>query len=101
MGAILLVIGYLLTVGSSFLSAGDAGYAAEPSYTLPFIGLATLCISFLALIVSGIETTSSVLLGWRADRRQSDEFKLKIQQLELQLAETKATAEAKHVDTVI
>jgi len=45
---ILLVIGYLLTVGSFFLSAGDAGYAVEPSYTLPFIGLATLCISFLA-----------------------------------------------------
>ena len=43
-------------------------------------------ISFLALVVSAIGTTSSMLLGWRAERRLAEESKLKIQQLERELA---------------
>jgi hypothetical protein len=46
-------------------------------------------ISLGTLFVSMIGTTSTILLGWRADRRQSDEFKLKIEQLELQLREAR------------
>jgi hypothetical protein len=41
------------------------------------------------MIVSGIGTASTILLGWRADRRQAKEFKLKIEQLELQLQEAR------------
>jgi glutamate synthase domain-containing protein 1 len=58
------------------------------------------CVSFITLILSAMGTSSSILLGWRADRRQSDEFKLKIQHLELQLAEAKATAVKKNLDIV-
>jgi hypothetical protein len=48
-----------------------------------------LAIATLVMIVSGIGTASTILLGWRADRRQAKEFKLKIEQLELQLQEAR------------
>jgi hypothetical protein len=53
------------------------------------------------LVVSAIGTTSTILLGWRAERRQSEEFKLKIKQLELQLQETQAklVSPAKDIST--
>jgi ABC-type Fe3+ transport system permease subunit len=50
------------------------------------VAWAALTISFLALIVSAVGTASAVLFGWQADRRQTEEARLKIQQLERQLA---------------
>jgi hypothetical protein len=73
--------------------------AVPVSITSPAV--ITAGVSVLTLIVTAIGATSTILLGWRSERRQSDEFKLKIQQLELQLAETKATAGAKHLDTAV
>jgi hypothetical protein len=63
--------------------------------------LLTVLISFFTLVVSAIGTTSTILLGWRAERRQSEEFKLKIKQLELQLQETQAklVSPAKDIST--
>jgi hypothetical protein len=49
-----------------------------------------LIISSFAFVLTAIGTASTVLLGWHADRRQSDEFRLKIEQLELQLKEARA-----------
>jgi hypothetical protein len=54
------------------------------------VSIITVLVSFLTFVVSAIGTASTVLLGWRAERRQSEEFKLKIKQLELQLQETQA-----------
>jgi hypothetical protein len=83
-----------------------AGVLVPVSITSPAV--ITAGVSVLALIVTAIGATSTILLGWRAERRQadeyklkSDEYKLKIQQLELQLAEAKATAGAKHLDTAV
>jgi hypothetical protein len=45
--------------------------------------------TFLTAVVSAIGTTSTVLLGWRGERRQAQEFKLKYEQLSLQLADAK------------
>jgi hypothetical protein len=45
-------------------------------------------------IVSSFGTASTIMLGWRAERRQSQEFRLKIEQLELQLVEARAGAVA-------
>src|SRR5262245_7116355 len=42
--------------------------------------------TFLLTMVS---TVSTVLLAWRGDKRQSREFELKIEQLQLQLEEAK------------
>jgi hypothetical protein len=54
------------------------------------VSIITVLVSFLTFVASAIGTASTVLLGWRAERRQSEEFKLKIKQLELQLQETQA-----------
>jgi hypothetical protein len=48
-----------------------------------------LIITFGTFIVSTISAISTVWLAWRGDRRQSHEFELKIQQLQLQLQEAR------------
>lgn len=47
--------------------------------------------SALTSTVALLGTASTILLGWREDRRKSQEFKLKIEQLELQLAVARKT----------
>jgi hypothetical protein len=44
-------------------------------------------IAGLTFVVSSVGTASTILPGWRAERRQAQEFQLKIKQLELQVAE--------------
>jgi hypothetical protein len=73
------------------------GRASITPRTLHF--LAGLVISFLTFVASARGTTSTILLGWRADRRQSEEFKLKLKQLELQLQEAKAKVMSPAKDT--
>ncbi|MGA7674324.1 MAG: hypothetical protein WCA78_04670 [Rhizomicrobium sp.] len=51
-----------------------------------------MLVSLGALLVTGMGTASTIVLGWRNEKRQAMEFKLKIEQLELQLAEAKAKA---------
>ena len=53
-------------------------------------GTAVAVVSALVLTASAIGTTAAILRGWRADRRQSDDLKLKVRELERQLAETRA-----------
>lgn len=53
-----------------------------------------LVVSACAFFVSAIGTASAVILGWRNERRQAAEFRLKIEQLELQLAEARRSAAA-------
>ena len=65
------------------------------------IAVATLPVSFLALIVTAIGTASTVLLGWRNDRRQAEEARLKIQQLERELAKSKEQDSPKRLDTAL
>jgi len=47
---------------------------------VPFVSLGTM-------LLTAIGTTSTVLLGWRSERRANREFTLKIQQLEVQMAQ--------------
>jgi hypothetical protein len=65
-----------------------------------FVLIITVAISFFILIASAIGATSAILLGWRAERQQSEEFKLKIKQLELQLQEAQAKIESPAKDTI-
>lgn len=59
-------------------------------------------ISVAAFVVSSVGTASAVILGWRCERRQAAESKLKIEQLELQLAEArKQTAAPKLLILVV
>ncbi len=53
-----------------------------------------LIVSACAVCVTTVGTASTVILGWRNERRQSAEFRLKIEQLELQLAEARRSASA-------
>jgi hypothetical protein len=57
-------------------------------------------ISFFTLIASAIGATSTILLGWHAERQQSQEFKLKIKQLELQLQEARSKIVSPAKDTI-
>ena len=61
-----------------------------------FIARATVVMASLTLVMAMIGTASIIILGWRSDRRQSEEFKLKIRQLELELAETRGKAPRQH-----
>jgi hypothetical protein len=69
----------------------------EPPIT---VAAATLAISTLALMVTVLGTASTVMLGWRDDKRQTAETKLKIEQLERQLAEAKVEM-PKKLDTAL
>jgi hypothetical protein len=62
--------------------------------TISYIALIGAAVSVVTLVVSALGTASAVTLGWRADRRQSEELKLKIQQMELQIAEMRRKADA-------
>ena len=54
---------------------------------------AGLLLGLAALCFTGLGTISSVLLGWRSERRQAAESRLRIAQLELQVAQARAEAE--------
>ena len=75
------VVSIVLIVAATLFngSFGAAGVGPSPPGMV-------LAISALTLAVSICGTTSSILLGWRAERRQSAEFKLRIEQLERELA---------------
>jgi uncharacterized membrane protein len=80
-GSIAVVAFFVWLSSLSLLSSG-------PDY-----GFIALVISGLSLLIAAISTVSGTMLGWRTDRRQSAEYKLKIEQLELQVAEAKKKAE--------
>lgn len=85
-----------LAIGSSFgifavlsgaiIEAKASFYSALIS-SLGLAGFITAIISTCTLVVTTTGTLSALVLGWRGDRRQSQEFRLKIEQLELQIAE--------------
>lgn len=86
----------LLAVLSSVLGGGRAapggGSALAPTLDIPAYALV---VSICAFFVSAFGTASTVILGWRNERRQAAESRLKIEQLELQLAEARRSAEAR------
>lgn len=81
-------IGYFeqksLDLSRSNMSSGDSN--TEVWYKLT----PTIAISFLSLVVSSIGTAFTIFLGWRTDRRLAKESNLKIEQLEIQLAEARS-----------
>ena len=79
----------ILSVPAFMVGSGLATVLPEGGTAINAIG----AISILTLIIATIGTTSTILLGWRADARQSQEFKLKIEQLELQLVEAREEAQ--------
>jgi hypothetical protein len=58
-------------------------------YHLPLVASITLLVSTFTAVIALVGTASTIILGWRADQRQSAEFKLKIEQLELELIEAR------------
>ena len=58
-------------------------------------------VSCIGVVIGVIGTSYSILLGWRAERRQAEEAKLKNQQLERQLAETEVEAKRRDQGTAI
>jgi hypothetical protein len=82
----------------------DSVYSGEPLQHLTIqtiiwyigrINVVTAGICFLIFIVTSIGTASTVLTSWRNDRRQEREYKLKIQQLELQVEQLRRSTPEK------
>jgi hypothetical protein len=82
----------------------DNVYSGEPLQHLTIqtitwyigrINVVTAGISFLIFIVTSIGTASTVLTSWRNDRRQEREYKLNIQQLELQVEQLRRSTPEK------
>lgn len=67
------------------------GEKEDSTWSIPPPILAIL-VSFLVFTVSAVGAASTIVLGWRSERRQAQEFKLKIEHLELQLAEARERA---------
>lgn len=70
-------------------SGQGTGPIISRSVSLGFIGPITKLVSSLTAVNALIGSASTIILGWRADRRQSAEFKLKMEQLEVQLADAR------------
>jgi hypothetical protein len=68
-----------------------AAHLNPPANSIPIAAI-TLLVSSATGVIAMIGSASTIILGWRSDRRQSAEFKLKIEQLELQLAEARLKA---------
>jgi len=66
-------------------SAPGGGGSGEGSGINAVIPLISVCTMF----ISALGTASTVLLGWRSERRQQIEFGMKVKQLEKQLAEAR------------
>jgi ABC-type Fe3+ transport system permease subunit len=60
----------------------------------PTIAVVTLAFSGITSVLATLGTASTILLGWRSDRRQAKESKLKMEQLELQLADARKASAA-------
>jgi hypothetical protein len=87
--AFLLSFVPLIALGAIFAVKLHGG-GIEVSNKDNLITSITTIMSLVAMIVSAVGTTSTVLIGWRSEHRQSEEFKIKIKQLELQLEEAKS-----------
>jgi hypothetical protein len=82
--AALLLISTVVLLFSpvAFLTWGDDPWE--------FLKPAAFIVSFLTFLLSVVGTAFTVFFGWRKERRESEESKLRIQQLELQVAQLSA-----------
>jgi hypothetical protein len=87
--AVLLVIFFILWM-SSFLYFVLSLHLGPTEDSVFITGL-TAVVSLVGMIVTIIGTASTILIGWRAERRQSEESRLRIKQLELQLQAAQQT----------
>ncbi len=72
---------FLVLVVVSLFQEGQA--SVEPA----LLGPIGLLITFFGTIVTMVGTVSTVLIGWRNEKRQAREAELRIKQLQLQLEE--------------
>jgi hypothetical protein len=77
------------TVWSKIMSAifGTPASAIPPKRDSVDVQMDAVIVSACTFAVSAISAIFTVLFGWRKDRREAKEFKLKIAQLEQQVAE--------------
>jgi len=80
----------LISLVLFFIGIGLAVVQSSDLSATNYVGLFAVLISVVTLIVATVGTASTILLGWRGERRQNEEFKLKIEQLKLDLDEAKA-----------
>ena len=70
-----------------------AAQSGKDSESNPIVRLAIIVV--LTMIFTGIGTISNLILGWRNDIRNKQETTLKIEKLELEIAELKSQKEEK------
>jgi hypothetical protein len=100
----LIVVGICMSYLGEWEAIKSIGAKPPPPPLLPIdakIGLYTAIASLIAMIVSMVGTASTMLIGWRSEHRQSEEFKLKNQQLALQIEELKLKLNSQRAPTDI
>lgn len=73
----------------------------EASWFQSLVAFGAVGVAALTFIVSSIGTASTILLGWRMDRRQAHEAALKIEQLELQVRELRLKLDASKTEETV
>ena len=87
---VLLVTVMMLISNAVSRLLGTPGAPTVGGFDVEKVGTGIAVVSVLVLTASAIATTSAILRGWRADRLQAGALKLKIEELERRLAETRA-----------
>ena len=90
---IVLALIFAYAIQGAAPQAGPPLPGPTPAPAPPPSSSSALLLGLGALCFTGIGTISSVILGWRSERRQAAESRLRVAQLEMQLAQAKADAE--------
>ena len=92
LAALSVLVAIIFFEGSLYADYRSGGGAADKveAEQIATAALVAMGISFLAMMAAAIGASSSILLGWRTDRRQTEELRLEIQRLERELARSRA-----------
>src|SRR6185295_5027480 len=92
LAALSVLVAIIFFEGSLYADYRSGGGAADKveAEQIATAALVAMGISFLAMMAAAIGASSSILLGWGTDRRQTEELRLEIQRLERELARSRA-----------
>jgi hypothetical protein len=79
----------ILFAGADYYSSYRSDPSPPPPPSARYL-MITAIISVLTFLVGAIGTSFIIFFGWRKERRESEEVKLKLRHLELQIAQLSA-----------
>jgi hypothetical protein len=86
LGALVTINVFAAILVLPFLSSNSSvAYFAFDDYSQ----IVTALIALVGLLISTVGTVSTLLFSWRSERRQAQEFLLRIEHLEIELSEAR------------